>query len=167
MLERPLRRALLLGLLGCLALTSCGRGPFRKKPTVPTLAPAANPAVAAATKFSVNIVETDVNRRGTIVTGSIVLDAPLARATSGTYSLSPAPANTILAAGKDITDAFAENSSGKIAVTHSGNLSILEFFTKDGDSILKVIGPPNGNAIQDHWFYLGADCGLATVTPHS
>lgn len=176
MLDRILRRALLLGLLPCIVLSGCSKMPDlpslpslpklgKKKP--PAVAPAADPGVAAATSFSVTIIETDLDRKGTIASGTITLNAPLAQATSGTYSLSPRPSDTILPAGKSITSALSANRSGKVQATHSGTLTILKFLNKDGDELFKIMGPPHGNMIKDHWFYQGADGGLANVTPKS
>ncbi len=173
MLDRILRRALLLGLLPCIALTGCSRMPKmpslpklgKKKP--PAIATTADPTVAAATSFSVTLIETDVARRGTIASGSISLDAPLAQATSGTYSLRPSSSNAILPTGKSITSALQSNRSGKIQATHSGTLTILKFLNKDGDELFKVMGPPHHNMIKDHWFHHGADSGLANISPKS
>ena len=166
MLDRTLRRALLFCLLGSLLFTGCSR--FRNGKEKPDgLSPAANPAVAAATNFSITVVDVNIERRGTIATGSIKLDAPLAQATSGTFSLSPSPSRSVQATGKHVATLLQANRSGRINVTHSGNLTILEFRTKDGETIMKVIGPPHGNTIKDHWFHLGSDCGLATISPRS
>lgn len=131
------------------------------------MAPAANPAVAAATHFSVTITETDVDRRGTVATGTITLNAPLATATAGTWSLSAASPPGILPAGQTVASTVQAKGSGKILASQSGNLTILRLLTTDDEPILKIIGPPHGNAIQDHWFHLGQECGVATITPRS
>jgi hypothetical protein len=169
MLDRFLRRALLPSLLCCLVFSGCGRISLNtfKKSKQPVIVPAADPAVAAATNFSVTLVEIDIERKGEIASGSIKLDAPLPQATSGTYSLSGSPSQSILPAGKLVATTLQSNRSGKLQITHSGTLSIIQLLDKDGDPLLKIIGSPHGNTIKDHWFYQGADSGLATVTPRS
>ena len=169
MLVPNLRRALLPSFLCCLVFSGCSRISLPKfgKEKPPAIAPAADPAVAAATNFSVKIVEIDIERKGTIATGSIKLDAPLPQATSGTYSLNGSPANSILPAGKIVATTLQANRSGKLHITHSGTLSIIQLLDKEGEPLLKIIGSPHGNAIEDHWFFQGADSGLATLTPRS
>jgi hypothetical protein len=169
MLVRFLRRALLPGLLCSLVLTGCGRfGLDRfKKEKPPAIAQASDPAVAAATSFSVTIVEIDRDRKGTIASGSINLNAPLAQATAGTYSLTGNPSRSVLPAGKTVATTLQQKRSGKLLVKHSGTLSIIQLLDADGNTLLKIIGTPHQNAIKDHWFYQGADSGTATVTPRS
>lgn len=166
--DRLLRSALLTSLVLCLVLSSCSRPAFlRKKAEVPTLAPAADAATANATSFSVSLIETDLQRRSTIASGSIQLNAPLARATGGTWSMSGSPSKSLLPAGKTVATDLQANRTGPLEVSHSGALTILTFLDKKGNPIAKIMGPPHGNAIEDHWYHLGTDAGLASVTPRT
>lgn len=164
--ERLLRSALLTALLVSLVLTGCSRPAFlRKKADVPELLPAADAATANATTFSVTLVETDIQKRATVASGTVTLNAPLARATSGTWSMTGSPSRSLLHAGKEVATSFQSLRTGTLEIGHSGALTILTFLDKEGTPITKIMGAPHGNAIQDHWYHLGTDAGLATVTP--
>ena len=165
---RFLRRALLPGLALGLILTGCSKvNVFKKKAPAPAIAAAADAATASSTSYSVTLVETDLQRRATIGSGSIKLNAPLAQATEGTWSLRGSPGRGLLPAGRNVAAALQENRSGKVRVSHSGVLTILAILDKDGGTILKIMGPPHGNGIKDHWYYQGNDSGLATVAPRT
>lgn len=156
-------KILLPTLLALLLVPACSR--FSRKADVPQLQPAANPAVAAATSFSTTLTEVSLDQRGVIASGTITTNAPLATATEGRYSLNPSPSGAVAYAGNAVASRLGDNSSGRIRVHRSGDQAVLELLTAEGQLLLKIIGPPHGNAIRSSWFHEGAESGLATLTP--
>ena len=157
---RPMK-ILLLPVFALLLVASCSRKAKKANP----IQPAADPVTAAATSFTTSLTEVRLDERGTIATGTIRTNAPLASATDGSYSLSPQTAGTVSYPGQAVTSRLAEKRDGKIRVRQSGDQTILELLTSDGEPLLRIIGPPHGNGIRGSWFFEGTESGQATLTP--
>jgi len=155
---------LFLPVLLPLLFTACSWLPSSKMKDV-ALQPAADAATAEATTFTTTIIEEFFGKRGTVARGTITTDAPLATATSGTYSLDTFTEAALSYPGYRLIGRLREKNSGKVSLHRSGDQTIIGLLGPDGRELIKIIGPAHGNAIRSHWFYEGSDSGVATLQP--